>query len=176
MPSKSKTKGSSFEREISNFLTELYEESFIRVKDSGAFTGGKNTFRKDTLSEGQIRAAKGDIVPPDSWKHFNCECKSYKEFPFHQMFTDGPVPLLETWIEQTLEAADDGDFSIIFMKFNRKGIYTAYELPQGNHFKTIRHLDYTDKTGKTWRFTGFNDFFGLNSEAFKTISTGTPKQ
>jgi hypothetical protein len=173
MPSKSKTKGSTFEREASRFLSELYEDSFIRVKDSGAFTGGKNTTRKDYLSSGQIRSAKGDIVPPDNWNKFNVECKSYKEFPFHQLFTSGPVPLLEEWIEQTIDAADPGDINIIFMKFNRKGRYVAYELPTGSTFKTLRHLDYTDKKGRIWRITGFDDFFGLNSEEFKKKCIGS---
>lgn len=177
MPSKSKTKGSSFEREVSNFLSELYEDSFIRVKDSGAFTGGRNVVRKGSLTEGQIRAAKGDIVPPDQWRHFNCECKSYKEFPFHQLFSSGPIALLEEWIEQTLEAADTGDFNFIIMKFNRKGRYIAYQLePLGTPFQTIRHLDYTDKNDNVWRFTSFDDFIGLNTDLFKDTCTGTGHQ
>lgn len=165
MASKSKNKGKGFEREVSNYLSELYTDSFTRVPHSGAFTGGKNAIRKETLTEGQIRAYKGDVIPPDSWKKFNCECKNYAEFPFHQLLSLGKVGLLESWMKQTLEAADPGDISIIFMKFNRKGRYTAYKLPA--NFQTYRHVDYTDEQGNTWRITGFEDFFQLNKDTFK---------
>ena len=172
MASMSKTKGKTFEREIAKFLSQSYNNSFTRVPDSGAFTGGKNAHRRDTLSEGQIRAHKGDIIPPDDWKYFNCECKNYADFSFHQLFTQSPVPILELWLEQTLEAADPGDISILFMKFNRKGKYVAYLMPEP--FYTIRHLDYIDKGGNVWRITGFDDFFEHNTINFearcKTIS------
>jgi hypothetical protein len=69
-------------------------------------------------------------------------------------------------MSQTLEAADPGDVSIIFMKFNRKGRYTAFKLPAD--FKTYRHLDYTDTQGNEWRITGFEDFFELNKDSFKS--------
>ncbi len=166
MASKSKNKGKGFEREVANYLSELYTDSFTRVPHSGAFTGGKNSVRKEKLTEGQIRAYKGDVIPPDSWKKFNCECKNYAEFPFHQLLSNGKVGLLESWMSQTLEAADPGDVNIIFMKFNRKGRYTAFKLPAD--FKTHRHLDYTDSQGNTWRITGFEDFFELNKDSFKT--------
>jgi uncharacterized glyoxalase superfamily protein PhnB len=170
VPSKSKTKGKGFEREVATFLSNLYEDSFTRVPDSGAFTGGKNAHRREKLTEGQVRAHKGDIIPPDDWKRFNCECKNYAEFPFHQLFTKGPVLILESWIEQTLEAEDKGDVSIIFMKFNRKGKYVAYKLPIG--FIDNRYLDYQDKQGNYWRITGFEDFFELNKDSFRDKCKG----
>ena len=45
---KSKNKGKLFEREIANFLSDLYGESFTRVPYSGAFVGGKMLFVKNT--------------------------------------------------------------------------------------------------------------------------------
>ena len=54
MSNKSKNKGKSWERDVCNFLSELYNQSFIRVPNSGAFVGGKNEFRKETLSTEQI--------------------------------------------------------------------------------------------------------------------------
>ena len=51
MSSKSKNKGKSWERDVCLFLSDLYNESFIRVPGSGAFIGGTNQFRKDYLSE-----------------------------------------------------------------------------------------------------------------------------
>lgn len=168
MPSKSKTKGNGFEREVADFLSKLYNNSFTRVPSSGAFTGGKNAHRRTTLTQGQVRSHKGDIVPPDDWHKFNCECKNYAEFPFHQLFHNKPVLILEDWFEQTLIAADPGDLNIIFMKFNRKGRYVAFQLPQA--FQTFRHLDYTDKANNIWRISGFDDFFKLNQVAFETRS------
>ena len=171
MPSKSKTKGKAFEREVCAFLSELYEDSFTRVPDSGAYTGGKNSYRRASLTEGQVRAHKGDIIPPDDWLRFNAECKNYADFPFHLLFTQTQVPLLESWLEQTLEAADPGDCNILFMKFNRKGRFAAFQLPQ--KFLTNRHLDYTDKANNIWRITGFDDFFSLNKQAFCAVCTST---
>ena len=120
MPSKSKSKGSSWERAVALHLTELYGETFTRVPNSGAYIGGKNTHRKQTLHEGQIRAFKGDIIPGQSFPRFNCECKSYADFPFHQLF-QGQVAILENWLDQLMDVADEGDYNILIMKFNRKG-------------------------------------------------------
>lgn len=167
MTSKSKDKGKAFEREVANFLSREYNESFTRAPHSGAFTGGKNAYRRETLSEGQVRAHKGDIIPPDGWKHFNAECKSYGKFPFHLLLRRQPVPLLESWIEQTLEAADKGDLNIIFMKFNNLGWFIAYSLDKGKDFITHRHIDYTDKQGNLWRITGFDGFFDHNKQIFQ---------
>ena len=97
MPSKSKNKGSGYEREMAKFLSELYDGSFVRVPGSGAYIGGKNQVRTVVLSEGQVRSFKGDIVPPDDWKYFNSECKFYADFPFHQLFSDGHIPILESY-------------------------------------------------------------------------------
>ena len=135
MPSPSKAKGNSFERQTADFLTRLYGEKFIRAPGSGAYVGGVNTARKQVLHEGQIRAFKGDIVPGQSFPKFNAECKSYKDFPFHQLF-QGNVKILESWIDQCMDVADPEDFNIIFMKFNRKGTYIAVQ-SQPNH----THLD-----------------------------------
>ena len=95
MASKSKTKGKGFEREVCNILSELYNDNFERVPHSGAFVGGQNAVRKSTLTENQIKAFKGDIIPPDHWNYFNCECKNYADFPFHHLLQEKPIPLLE---------------------------------------------------------------------------------
>ena len=165
MPSKSKSKGNGFEREVSKYLSELYDASFQRVIGSGAFTGGKNTFRKGNLSEGQIRSHKGDIVPPDEWKRFNCECKNYASFPFHLLLHDKPIPIFEEWTKQTIEASDPGDVNIIFMKFNRIGKYIAVEACHG--FKFNRKINYKAKDGSIWYITEMDSFFNLNKDSFE---------
>ena len=161
----SKNKGKSFEREISKYLSELYSDSFQRVFDSGAFTGGTNQKRRATLTEGQIRSHKGDIVPPDDWKYFNCECKSYMDFPFYQLFLNVQIPLLETWIQQLLAAEDPGDCNLLFMKFNRKGRYVMFEKKE--LFYQHRDVEYSDTSNNNWIFMGFDNFFKLNSDHLK---------
>jgi hypothetical protein len=49
MPSKSKTKGNSWENTVSKHLSSLYSASFIRVPGSGAYIGGKTAVRIDFL-------------------------------------------------------------------------------------------------------------------------------
>ena len=167
MTSTSKNKGNTFEREVAKYLSDLYSDSFNRIANSGSYVGGKNAFRKETLSEGQIRSHKGDIVPPDSWKRFNAEAKSYAEFPFHRLLSNVEIPLLETWIGQSLDAADEGDFTIIFMKFNRIGRYVCYR--QTDDMKANRFIDYTSKKYGSWRITNFEEFFDLNKDTVKKI-------
>ena len=89
--SKSKNKGKGFEREVCNILSEIYQDNFERVPYSGAFVGGINAARKSTLTENQIKAFKGDVIPPDDWKYFNCECKNYADFPFHKLLQEKPM-------------------------------------------------------------------------------------
>ena len=169
MPSASKAKGNSFERHIADFLTKLYGEKFIRAPGSGAYVGGKNTHRKQLLHEGQIRNFKGDIVPGQSFPRLNAECKSYKEFPFHQLFS-GTVNLMESWIDQCMDVADQGDFNIVFMKFNRKGTYVAVQA-QPNHTTLIftRHFNYASKQHGHWFIMDHDLFWELNADAVKAL-------
>lgn len=169
MPSPQKAKGSSWERDVAKFLTELYGESFIRAPGSGAYVGGINSARKQFLHEGQIRSFKGDIVPGESFPKFNAECKSYADFPFHQLF-QGQVKILEEWIEQCMSVADKGDFSILFMKFNRKGKYVAVRA-QPNHTPLLftRHFNYGSFNHGHWFIMDMDLFFELNLDKVKEL-------
>jgi hypothetical protein len=165
--SKSKNKGNSWERTVAKFLSDLYSAPFIRTPHSGAFIGGMNSIRKQSLSESQIKNFKGDIIPPETWKKFNCEAKSYADFPFHQLYQTN-VPILEKWIEQVLEVADEGDFNVIIMKFNRKGSYVATQLtpsliPNSNFF-TYKSLNHG-----VWLIQDFESFWTANSDHIKTL-------
>ena len=169
MTSPSKAKGNSFERQTADFLTNLYGEKFIRAPGSGAYVGGKNTHRKQLLHEGQIRNFKGDIVPGQSFPKMNAECKSYKEFPFHQLF-QGEVKLLESWIDQCMDVADEGDFNIIFMKFNRKGTYVAIQAqPNQTELFFTRHFNYASKKHSHWFIMDHDLFFELNADTVKKL-------
>ena len=169
MPSPSKNKGNSFERHIAQFLTELYGETFIRAPGSGAYVGGTNNKRKQFLHEGQIRSFKGDIVPGQSFPRLNAECKSYKDFPFHQLF-QGSCKTLDIWIEQCMDVADEGDFNIIFMKFNRKGTYVAVQA-QPNHSQLFftRHFNYATGKHGHWFIMDYDLFWELNADQVKLL-------
>lgn len=174
MPSKSKTKGSGYEREQAKFLSDLYDGSFVRVPNSGAYIGGKNQTRTVVLSEGQVRSFKGDLIPPDDWKYFNCECKFYAEFPFHQLFSEGRIPLLDEWIDQTMEVADNDDFNVIFMKFNRKGKYVAYQSDIGLH--TNHTVVYKSDNHGDWNFVGADEFWKWHKDNVESLSkNGVPR-
>lgn len=170
MTNKAKIKGNSWENTVAKHLSSLYGESFIRVPGSGAYVGGKNSVRKEFLHEGQIRAMKGDIIPPTTWKHFNAECKSYADFPFHQLFSEGKISILDSWISQTLDAADDGDLNIIIMKFNRKGSYVAFEAKHFPIITTTRHIIYDSEKYGPWAFTHYDEFWKLNSSSVRQLS------
>ena len=170
MPSPSKTKGNTFERAMADFLTQLYGEKFMRAPGSGAYIGGKNTHRKEFLHEGQIRTFKGDIIPGENFSRFNAECKSYQDFPFHQLFS-GSVRILDSWIQQCIDVADPGDFNIIFMKFNRKGIYIATpSQPQGHQLQLQHHFLYHHPDHGPWAIMSHDLFWQLNHTTVKLLS------
>jgi hypothetical protein len=170
MPSPQKQKGSSFEREVANYLSELYGESFIRAPGSGAYIGGKNQNRTQILHEGQIRSFKGDIVPGQSFPKFNAECKSYADFPFHLVLT-GHCKVLDGWIDQMMEVSDNDDVNILFMKFNRKGKFVCVQTKLT--WVTDQFLYYTSTKHKDWIIVEFEHFFRLNKDLLKGYSGST---
>lgn len=169
MPSPSKAKGNSFERQTAEFLSKLYGESFIRAPGSGAYVGGKNTARKQVLHLGQIRSFKGDIIPGQSFPKLNAECKSYRDFPFHQFF-QGSIKVLDAWIDQCMDVADPEDFSIIFMKFNRKGTFVAVQAqPNHTNLHFTRHFNYASLKHGHWFIMDHDLFWELNADAVKQL-------
>ena len=122
MPSKQKAKGNAFERQIADHLSAIYELNFERVPNSGAFTGGKNITRYNTLSESQKLIYDGDILVPEELRNIKIECKSYKDFGFHQLLTENK--LLDSWIDQAKV-----DFKIWFLifKINRRGTFVVFD-------------------------------------------------
>jgi len=87
MPSRAKAKGNAWEREVAKHLSEIFNENFMRVPNSGAYTGGANIFRVSDLTESQRRMMDGDIIVPESISNWKFECKNYKELDFHGFFT-----------------------------------------------------------------------------------------
>jgi hypothetical protein len=167
MPSKGKIKGSGFERDTAKYLSELYGESFIRnLSGSGAAIGGKNSFRKATLSESQVRNTKGDIVPPDSWPYFNAEVKFYNDLLFHQLLSD--CPQLDGWIKQLSAVADENDTNIIFFKINHKGKYVVVERSRHWDLTNINFIVYKD-----WYVVDLEEFFKYNKGIFEKHCRGS---
>jgi hypothetical protein len=169
MPSPSKAKGSSFEREVATFLSKTYNESFIRAPGSGAYVGGKNQARKEFLHEGQIRSFKGDIVPGISFSKLNVECKSYADFPFH-LVVSGECKVLDSWLDQLMAVADTDDVSVLFMKFNRKGKFVAVQ--SSLTWSSDNFVYYSSKSHRDWIIIEFNHFFNLNRDLLKSYSLG----
>lgn len=170
MPSPQKAKGSSFERVVSKFLSDLYQEAFIRVPSSGAYIGGKNQVRKEFLDEGKIRSFKGDIIPGESFVNFNCECKSYKDFPFHQIVT-GSCKQLDTWLDQLMTVAEENDLNILFFKADRKGKFVAVQSKLT--WVTDNFMYYTSANHGDWIILDFDMFFKHNKDLLKTYSGST---
>lgn len=167
MTSPQKAKGSSFEREVANFLSATYGESFIRAPGSGAYVGGKNQARTQVLHEGQIRSFKGDIVPGQSFPKFNAECKSYADFPFHQVLA-GSCKQLDSWLQQLMDVAEDGDLNILFVKINRKGRFIAVQSKYT--WVTDQFMYYTSPKLGDWIIIDFNHFFNHNQDLLKAYS------
>lgn len=167
MTSPQKAKGSSFEREVANFLSKLYGESFIRAPGSGAYVGGKNQSRKEFLHEGQIRSFKGDIVPGKTFTKFNAEAKSYADFPFHLLMT-GKCKVIDGWIKQLMDVAEDDDCSVLYMKFNRKGKFVAVQSKYTWIADNFIHYN-SDSSGE-WIIMEFEHFFKLNKDLLKIYS------
>ena len=168
MTSPQKAKGNSFEREVAQFLSKLYSESFIRAPGSGAYIGGKNQSRTEFLHEGQIRSFKGDIVPGESFTKFNAECKSYADFPFHQVLA-GSCKQLDGWLEQLMAVADKDDLNILFVKINRKGKFVAVQTKYT--WVTDQFMYYTSKNHNDWIVVDFDHFFQNNKDLLKLYST-----
>ena len=161
MPSPSKNKGSGYEREIAKYLSELYEESFIRAPGSGAYVGGKNQTRTEILHEGQIRSFKGDIVPGQSFDKLNVECKFYADFPFHQVLA-GSCKQLDSWLDQLMDVADEGDLNVLFMKFNRKGRFIC--VPSKYTWVSDQFMYYTSADHADWVIIEHDHFFKFNKK------------
>lgn len=163
MTGKAKSKGNSAERELSKFLAGVFCGSFVRVPNSGAFIGGKNAVRKANMSEGQKRGAKGDIIPPDFMPKLVLESKFYADFQFHSLITEGKVPQLDKWIEQTIECVEPQDVWFVAFKINRRGWYACFPEEMAHNYVLGNHAVYSDGD-KKFIVTELTNFFTTNKE------------
>ena len=160
MPSTAKQKGNSWERDVAKDLSETFNENFIRVPNSGAYTGGANFHRLDRLTEDQKRMMDGDIMVPPCMSSFKIECKSYKTFDYHKCFTDNKT--LNKWIQQ----AESEDNWFLVIKVTRKGSYILFPTKLSYYFRFKNHLRYNDK----YIITSYTDFWKNNANGIRKLN------
>ena len=162
---KSGVKGGAGEREACKILADIFEGSFIRSPSSGAYVGGRNIYRKQTLSAAQIVGRKGDIVPPDNMTKLVIECKNYTKFLFHQLLLNGHCAQLDEWIKQNLDIVDPGDVWFVIFKITRVGWFIAVPEKEKSDYvyKNINHSIYYSKYGR-FVVTDMKEFFQTNKE------------
>jgi Holliday junction resolvase len=169
MPSPQKQKGSSWEREVAEFFSKTFNEHFMKSPGSGAYVGGNNAIRKQHMHEDTIKVFKGDIVPGESFSHLNVECKSYKDFPFHQLIMGKTIKQLDDWINQCMTVADADDLCMLLLKFNRKGAYVV--VPKKHNFHLLPHsVEYQSQKHGIWIFSELTEFFNQNKIIIKEYS------
>ena len=160
MPSAAKQKGNAWEREVAKDLSETFNENFIRVPNSGAYTGGANVFRIDQLTEQQKRMMDGDIMVPPCLSRYKIECKNYKAFDFHQLFNENKT--LDKWIKQ----AEFGLLWFLVIKVTRKGSFILFRKEVSKHFSYKNYLSYKDK----YVITDYKEFWQENADAIRRLN------
>ena len=164
---KSKNKGKSYERDVANFLTELYGESFTRVPYSGAFVGGQNIVRTETLSESQTRGFKGDIIPGPSFSKLVIEAKNYAEFSWANMALRKPNAQLDEWIGQAQESCEPGDKWLLIVKITRQGQFVLWDHQNWR----MPSLDiYGCNFYKHYNYMEFEEFWKTYKDSIKQLS------
>ena len=160
MPSAAKQKGNAWERDVAKDLSETFNENFIRVPNSGAYTGGANVFRIDQLTEQQKRMMDGDIMVPPCLSRYKIECKNYKAFDFHQLFNENKT--LDKWIKQ----AEFGLLWFLVIKVTRKGSFILFRKEISKHFSYKNYLSYKDK----YVITDYKKFWQKNADAIRRLN------
>ena len=160
MPSAAKQKGNAWERDVAKDLSETFNENFIRVPNSGAYTGGANVFRIDQLTEQQRRMMDGDIMVPPCLSRYKIECKNYKTFDFHQLFNENKT--LDKWIKQ----AEFGLLWFLVIKVTRKGSFILFRKEISKHFSYKNYLSYKDK----YVITDYKEFWQKNADAIRRLN------
>ena len=160
MPSAAKQKGNAWERDVAKDLSETFNENFIRVPNSGAYTGGANVFRIDQLTEQQKRMMDGDIMVPPCLSRYKIECKNYKAFDFHQLFNENKT--LDKWIKQ----AEFGLLWFLVIKVTRKGSFILFRKEISKHFSYKNYLSYKDE----YVITDYKLFWQENANAIRRLN------
>ena len=159
MPSKSKTKGNGYEREVCKFMHGLTGLNFTRVPNSGAYIGASNSFRAKTMTESQIQIFDGDIITPDEFNDWSFECKFYKNLAWKKLFQPEGESQLNGWLEQSTDTSKP--FWILCFKINNAGQYCVVEKTTKSHFK-FKLTDCCLTYRKKYLIMDMKQFFKLN--------------
>ncbi len=126
MPSKSKTKGSNFEREIADKLNKAFNtDQFARVPLSGALFGKSNRTRAGAFSEQTRTTFANDITSPE-WFPFSSECKNYKDKPNPFSLLTNNDATFDEWLGKTcFDASNNKQVPILFFKVTHRGTYVV---------------------------------------------------
>ena len=124
---RNKELGKATEREVCAILTEVTGKSWVRVPNSGSFIGRSNASRMQHLSENQVLLAKGDVIPPEEYKHFIIEAKHRQSFSFTKMYS-GETDLSK-WIDQMMvdHKLGNSKFGLVVFKVPLKGLFVCVE-------------------------------------------------
>ena len=83
------------------------------------------------LSDSQKLLLRGDVIVPDELSKLVIECKSRKDFPYHQLLNN--CEELNKWIEQVdCDLLSEDLVGLIVVKINRRTPFVCYSK---NHIK-----------------------------------------
>jgi hypothetical protein len=162
MPNKNKAKGNRAERQVADLLTRATSLNWSRVPNSGAFIGGSNVSRINSLSANQILLAKGDLIPPDEYANVYIEVKSRNGFPYHQLFANSKE--LDSWLNQCYDNYFEvrAKLLLIVFKITRQGQFVVFKKDQLTH-ENEAGLDYFYKARNEWyRIAPFSEDWFIN--------------
>ncbi len=127
----SKNKGNTFERKISNLLSDRFkdytglEAGFRRNVDSGSFFGASNQKRIQTHDT--EHACFGDIMTPSAFR-YTIECKHYKTAPTFAAIIKQEWKLFDDWIGQAQQDANNSNKEmLVIVKFNNVSEFAILE-------------------------------------------------
>lgn len=139
MPSRGKTKGNNWERQLADILGGIFELPFQRVPNSGAFLGGSNAFRRNDLDAKQERIMTGDLIVPEKLNHCSFECKFYKSFDYHLLYKQNKQ--FEDWVKQAKEGCNINQIWFLCIKANRRDPIVAAE--NFELYEAFSHVNFT---------------------------------
>ena len=155
MASKSKTKGSAFENDMSKLLNATYgTEQFARTPGSGAWMGRSNSAKKSGVAQEAQDTLRGDLITPKDFPYI-IECKNYADSPAYHKIIQGPDAKLDGWLKEVEFDATEAELEpMLWFKTTRKGAYVAVKskLLVGVDFEyMLKYRDYTVVSLETFK-------------------------
>lgn len=158
MPSKSKTKGCTFERDVAKDLNKWFDTNeFARTFGSGAFVGKTNWVKRAGMASEVKNALAGDIMVP-AWFPFNIECKNYQDSPiYHNILTEKGDSILDGWLGKSIhDAINTKMLPMVIFKTTRKGVFVAL-------YQSMKHYIHCNN------YAYYNGFYIVSYDNFQKI-------